>query len=550
MNPSELGTRNSELGTSETPSRFPSPDGQPCQVTGTQNNVRIVRYLEFEVPSSEFRTPSWKKPFAGLVLLCLALFTHGIQHRSLWASHEARAAQNAQSLLDRGDWLLPRLFDDTAELQKPAGFYWLVAIVGAVRGKVDEVAVRLPAIASGMFVVIAVWWWLCRQGRPVAGFVAGACLASAFHFTGTARIGRIDIPLCAAVTGMLLSMHQPTGKSAFVRALIPGLFGALAIMLKGPIGLVLVLGVRVISQLGARSPQSETQADSSGRRVGLVRRFVGPGFRWPILEPALAILIALPWFLAVHVATDGEFTRVFFWYHHVNRAFGGAEALAAHPWWFYVPRLAADFMPWTPLALIAIWKLPRHDRAARFGLDWLVVMLIILSASRFKRADYLLPAYPGMAIVVGCWAEGFMATKCIAGRRRWGGAFLGLLLLMPVVWFGFDRVVTAREQAAKDPIDFARKIREAAPAPTEVILFRAENHLLAYQLGRPVRTLTGWGDLITHWRSDPSAVVVVREDESATLREHLPFPSEIIADSRAGSPEERHRPMVLIRRTP
>ncbi|WP_020472667.1 ArnT family glycosyltransferase [Zavarzinella formosa] len=482
-----------------------------------------------------------------LLVLCLLLFANGLMSRSLWASHEARAAQNAQTMLDTGDWLLPRLFDGTAELQKPAGFYWLVAVVGGGRGHVDEIAVRFPAIFAGAFTVMAVWWWLRQQGRPVAGLVAGACLASAVHFTGTARIGRIDIPLTAAVTGMLLTLHQPVGKRRWVQILVPALFGTFALLLKGPIGLVLVSGVWL---LHCFAQSGEAESAPPRRFQDRMKQVFSPNHLITLSPCFLAILFAAPWFIAVHRATDGEFSRVFFWYHHINRAFGGAEALGSHPWWFYLPRLALDFLPWTPLALVALWKLPRRDAAARFGLDWLVVMVIVLSASRFKRADYLLPAYPGLAIVVGCWAEGWYASRTLNGQRLWRTAFFGMLVLMPVGWFGFDHYVTAKEQASRETEPFARQVRELSPAPAPVVMFRVENHLLAYQLGRPVRTLTGWGDLLAEWRHDPVLVVVVREDEAATLREHLPFPTETVADSRAGSPAGSYRPMVLIRRTP
>ncbi len=511
-----------------------------------------------------------------LTALCLLLFTQGIVTRSLWASHEARAAQDAQTMLDTGDWLLPRLFDGTAELQKPAGFYWLVAAVGGLRGGVDEIAVRLPAVLAGLFVVLAVWWWLCRQGRPVAGLVAGACLASAVHFTGTARIGRIDVPLTAAVTGMLLTMHTPVGRRRWLQVLVPGLFGACALLLKGPIGLVLVGGVWGVHwliglKLGMKAladatPPGPPLAGGEENRPSLVARSIarrrsssppakgGPGgvasaSAFTVSALALAggsaVLLAAPWFLAAHRATDGDFTRVFFWYHHVNRAFGGAT-LPAHPWWFYLPRLAGDFLPWTPLALVALWRLPKRDAAARFGLDWLVVMFVILSASRFKRADYLLPAYPGLAVVVGCWAEGWYSSLADKNRWRVRAAFFAALAFAPAAWFGFDHFVTAKEQAERDPAAFARQVREAAPAPATVILFQVENHLLAYQLGRPVRTLTVWEDLLAEWRRDPTAVVVARREDAATLRANVPFPVDVIADTAAVT----FRPLVLLRRTP
>lgn len=534
MNLPEIGNRLSNLGAAD--SKTPSASSHSAA-----SRTVTVRYLKVDATPTPIPPSHRFSPTHGtaLICLCLALFLQGIQSRSLWASHEARAAQNAQSILETGEWLVPRLFDGTAELQKPAGFYWLVAGVGAIRGQVDEIAVRLPAIACGLFTVLAVWWWLCRQGRPMAGFIAGACMASAVHFTGTARIGRIDIPLTAAVTGMLLTLQTPIGRSKFTQLAIPSLFGALALLLKGPIGIVLVGGVWGVSRITNRS------SEQTSWFAWIQSNFMTAG-----IAVTLAIVIAAPWFVAAHFATAGEFTKVFFWYHHVNRAFGGAEALAAHPWWFYAPRLIADFLPWTPLALIAVWRLSRTDREARFGLDWFVAMMIILSASRFKRADYLLPAYPALAIVVGCWAERWYTSVSLRKQDIARYAFHGILFVMPFAWFAFDRTVTTKEQASKDPGEFANLVRETAPAPTEVILCRVENHLLAYQLGRPVRTLTEWGDLIARWREVPSAVVVVRQDESASLREIVPFPVEIVADDRAGTPSNRHRPMVLFRRTP
>ncbi|HEX3150437.1 MAG TPA: glycosyltransferase family 39 protein, partial [Gemmataceae bacterium] len=142
--------------------------------------------------------------FVGLILLCGSVFLQGIQSRDLWASHEARAAQNAQGILDDGNWLLPRLFDVQVELQKPPAFYWMVAAIGWLRGGVDSWAVRLPAVIAGTLTVLMVWWHLHKRGRPVAGFLAGAMLAGAVHFTGTARIGRIDVPLACVIAAIMM----------------------------------------------------------------------------------------------------------------------------------------------------------------------------------------------------------------------------------------------------------------------------------------------------------------------------------------------------------
>jgi len=189
-----------------------------------------------------------------LLSLCGLLFFKGIASREMWASHEARAAQNAQRLLDDGNWLLPRLYDGQVELQKPPGFYWLVALAGWLRGGVDEWAVRLPAAVAGTLTVLLVWWHLRARGRPVAAFVAAAVLAGAVHFTGTARIGRIDVPLACVVTAIMIAGRSILGERSGVcrpmlaSSLIGGLAGV-ALLLKGPIGVALpasALGVFVL----------------------------------------------------------------------------------------------------------------------------------------------------------------------------------------------------------------------------------------------------------------------------------------------------------------
>src|SRR5437773_1714438 len=75
---------------------------------------------------------------AGIVgVVCLILFFTHLGDRDLASSHEARAGQDAQAMLNSGQWDLPRLFDGRVEMQKPPLFYWLVALLGLLNGEVD-----------------------------------------------------------------------------------------------------------------------------------------------------------------------------------------------------------------------------------------------------------------------------------------------------------------------------------------------------------------------------------------------------------------------------
>src|SRR5947199_10764904 len=107
-----------------------------------------------------------------LVLLCGLLFFYHLGDRGLSSSHEARAAQNAQSMLNDGSWGLPRLFDRHVELQKPPLYYWLVALFAFLGGgQVDEWAVRLPSALAPLGCVLFVYCLASLLRRPFAGLL-------------------------------------------------------------------------------------------------------------------------------------------------------------------------------------------------------------------------------------------------------------------------------------------------------------------------------------------------------------------------------------------
>src|SRR5437868_1650382 len=133
-----------------------------------------------------------------LILLCWFLFFYRLGARDLWSSHEGRAAQDAQTILDDGRWGLLRLYDRQVELQKPPLYYWLIAAAARLRGgPVDAWAVRLPSALSALVCAVAVAAVGWSSGRRREGLVAAVLLLTALHFTWLARVGRIDMPLTA-----------------------------------------------------------------------------------------------------------------------------------------------------------------------------------------------------------------------------------------------------------------------------------------------------------------------------------------------------------------
>jgi 4-amino-4-deoxy-L-arabinose transferase-like glycosyltransferase len=463
-----------------------------------------LRLVSNRVPSPFH--PFILSPLLFAFALVLVLFFARLGHRDLYSSHEARAAQNAQRMLDTGAWGLPVLFDGRTDLQKPPGYYWAVAAVGWLNGgAVTEWVARLPAAIAGLGCVLIVYLFLRREGRPTAGLIAALVLATANHFTAIARTARIDVPLTCMVLVALVAFYTglswrtrsvsdgvgpedkhplPHGRgspgTALAWHLLAATATALAVLLKGPVALALIGPVAVAWLVIER------------RRVPLASWF---------LIPLVVAAVALPWFVWANRATGGEFFRVFIWHHTVARFSGTSPLLASHPWWYYVPRFAVDFLPWTPLLIgLAVWaqrsRQWRADPLLRFGLIAFAVMFVVLSSARFKRADYLLPAYPFAAIAVGSAAEAWLAARRnprTVRAAKW--LFGGTLVAVALGWVVMTCVVEPAEQAKEEKRGFAEMIRVHAPPPRTILQFRMESHLLSYHLGRPVHTFVEWGEL-------------------------------------------------------
>lgn len=425
-----------------------------------------------------------------LLVLCGLLFFYRLGDRELNSSHEARAAQNAQTILDTGDWGLPRLFDGRPELQKPPLYYWLVAALARLTGgRVDARAVRLPAALSALGTVLLVYLLAAARGRPRAGLIAAAILATCLHFTWMARVGRIDMPLTFGVSLALTGFYvgrcrQREGRRAWPWFTSAYLAMGVGLLLKGPIAAVLP-AVAVCAQL---------LSERARPRLGLW---------WGV---PLTLAVALPWYLWANARTDGELFRVFVWHHNFDRGLGAEGALRAHPWWFYGPCLLRDLFPWGLLLPAVAWSCwrggpVRRDAEARFAAVWLVAILAFLSCMRFKRADYLLPAYPGAALLLGCTVEGWLRHARLARKLAVG---LGVVVAACVAgWLGYLELLAP---ALDGDRRFAEAVRRHTSGP--VLFFRVEAHAVAFHVGRPLHTLLEWENLdIRAGRARPAYVI-------------------------------------------
>src|SRR5437773_1053110 len=178
-----------------------------------------------------------------LALVAGALFLQDLGRYPLLDPDEARHAEVAREMAAGHG--LRRLFLPTLDLEpyreKPAGYYWLVALAYGALG-VGEAAARAVSALAALVAVLSLYAYaLPRWGVP-AGLGAGLVAATSAGWFGLARYGNLDMTLTACVTvgvlGGLSWLERPAPRRA---PLVPYVAAGLGLLVKGPLA-VLPLG--------------------------------------------------------------------------------------------------------------------------------------------------------------------------------------------------------------------------------------------------------------------------------------------------------------------
>src|SRR5262249_24183682 len=216
-----------------------------------------------------------------------------------------------------------------------------------------------------------------------------------------------------------------------------------------------------------------------------------------------------------------------FWRHNLQRGFGGDMEMDGHdhPFWFYGLHIWIDALPWSlmiPFAGVYLLrnKRWRKDAEAQFGAIWFLTILLFLSTMQYKRPDYLLPAYPGLSLCLGCLVERWWRAAQSAKVKDLRSSIFDLRVLAGVTaacaigWMVYVDVVLPRWEPSRELRQFAIEVRKRVPQPGQVLGFRVDSHHLVYHLGRPFERLWEW-ETLDIWACQPTAVYVVMPADCA-----------------------------------
>lgn len=365
-----------------------------------------------------------------LVVLFLACALPGFFTLPVIDRDEARFAQASRQMVESGDYVTPRLGEET-RFKKPIGIYWLQSAAVKLTGLGAEApiwAFRLPSLFFALMAVLLTHAVGLRLFNPRAAFYGAALLAVSIILGTEARLAKTDATqLAFAVAGQLALARfyvAPEGERVPLgwTLLFWGAMGG-GILIKGPI-VPMLAGFTIAGLL------------AWDRRAAWLKP-LRPKIGLPVL-----LVIVLPWLIAIALSSGMDFFHEAVGRDLLGKVGTGQESHGAPPG----AHLLAFFVIFWPGAALATASVPwvwanRAEPAVRFCLCWIVPFWIAFELFATKLPHYTLPAYPAIALLAGAalasgrltppsgWARALVVAAATGGVLSGIGLAVALYVL-------------------------------------------------------------------------------------------------------------------------
>lgn len=397
-----------------------------------------------EGPAPRPAVPHW----LALSLLALTFSLPSLLTRDLWNPDEPRYAEVALEMRVLGDYVVPHLNSDIYA-EKPPLFFWLSALlqslgIGFAAGRI---VTAVAAVGCLLLTREMARLWFTQRAALLAAIV----LASMLLFTRISKMGVLDVPL--AFFTMLAAYgwfrHRRDG-GTWSLLLFSGM--GLATLIKGPVG-ILIPCLAVAATLVV-----------PGRPAPRSRHLLWGGL--------LTILIVGAWLVPACLQGGPEYTNTILFRQSVGRM--ATSWSHQKPWHYYLTGLPIFLFPWIvflPWAAVRLWRDGGNarDGAPRRLLLWSGLGLLVFSLISGKRARYMIPFLPPLAILLGVFLDDALNSFRSGPARDW---MRRLFSLQHALFFLLGLVLFAAPLVAGDIVSAARPGWERGPSALTDLLGR------------------------------------------------------------------------------
>lgn len=330
-----------------------------------------------------------------LWVVALALLAGACSPRDLWAPDEPRYGQVAREMLRDGSWLVPTR-NGELYAEKPPIFYWAVALLSMPLGDVTAVTARLVGALCAIGCLFAIQRLARRWfGAPGPPGTAVVLFAGTLIIAWNGPRAGLDLPLTCALLWAVERGGAWLRTGGALPALAMGACWAAAILIKGPLGLLL--------------PPALLAAEG----VALRHRPPGRNPGW-WLAPLVMVGLCLAWLLpALATGTEAYRDRLL---GQIEGRITGEERGHVRPIYYYLVNWPVWTLPCAGLLALGAWAAIRPGAVrgeVRAGLRAALVagpiLFVLLSLTATKRELYLIPGLPFTAL----------ATAWVLERGLW-----------------------------------------------------------------------------------------------------------------------------------
>ena len=361
----------------------------------------------------------WSRPVGALVILIAASLVYwGGEYlaRELWAPDEARFAYVSQEMRDEGDWLVPHR-NGEYYAHKPPLMFWMMngAATLLAGGEINAFTARVPSLLGAIAALWSVVMLMRLWGRGRDDAAAALLCAATYLFAKQGGWGQIDMLLCGLEMLAMLALFSQDGRPSAVKALAAYLCMGLAILAKGPVGLLVPLLAYLTAKLAA------------GEKADLRR------WHWT-WGPLVTLALPGVWLLLVtqNQPPAGYLDELLF-SQNIDRAQG--EYGHREPFYYFLTYFPIDGLPWvalSPFAWVALGG-AEEDRVLRRRLaGWMILVVVFFSLSPGKRNLYILLVYPALALMVASGWRNFREGRVLEEVRK---ALLRIPLILLLLLF-------------------------------------------------------------------------------------------------------------------
>jgi 4-amino-4-deoxy-L-arabinose transferase-like glycosyltransferase len=359
-----------------------------------------------------------QKPVSIVFILIYATLMWGGQYvaRDLWEPDEPRFTYVAWEMNQSNSWMVP-MRNGEIYAHKPPLMFWLIkASTFLTGGEFNNVSGRLPSLLGAILSLWAISRLCLMWFDAAAAWRSIFILSISSLFWLKAGTGQIDMLLLGLEMAGLYLLFKNDQTPAPWRLVAAFCFFGLAILAKGPVGLVVPMGIYGAAKL------------FSGRQKELMKAY----WVWGI---PLALAFPVAWLLAAKAAgAPASYFKEILFTQNLGRYTGEMDA-HVQPFYYYIKYLFVQFMPWAffvPASIAVLKKNEQNLDRLKMIAGWIFFVVVFFSLSKGKRDLYIISVYPAASMMAAAaWPA---VTQLSAKWIKWSTyPLIGTMAVLSIV---------------------------------------------------------------------------------------------------------------------